>query len=279
MCRLFFIFNHTLTNNEIKRIMEQRLKKKSKYCLSKKDYGPRIDGMGLAYRFQDKWAIRSCPIEPTICTQVLVDLPKQSIDNTPIIVHLRQTCKESYCHESNAVPSFENTHPFLYKDSVFAHNGELDDFDIGKSRLLKHIDSEFKKQIIGKTDTEQMFYLFLTIFERYREEEKKNGKGEINGENFINFREIHIKIVEPFFRILSKEYPKYLANIIYSNSDFSIITRFSHGIKKPLSLYYSIKDGFIVTSEPIGPGAKLVPEQTAIYIHHKKNHAFLQSIE
>lgn len=273
MCRIFFIFNHSLKMNEIKRIMEQRLQKKSKYCISNKDWGPRLDGMGLAYQLNNHWIVRNCPLDPTICSQALIDIPKQSIDNTPIIVHLRQICKENNCHESNAVALIENTHPFSYKDSVFAHNGELINFDIGESRLLKYIDSEFKKQIIGKTDTEQLFYLFLTIFERFSQSNEKNK------EKSVDFREIHKNILEPFFDILSKEYPKYLANIIYSNSDFSIITRFSHGIKKPLSLYYSIKDGLIITSEPICPGAKLIPEQTVIYIDHKTKHAFLQSIE
>lgn len=275
MCRIFFILNHFLTMNEIKRIMEQRLQKKSKYCLSKKDWGPRLDGMGLAYQLNNNWILRNCPLDPTICSQALIDIPKHSIDNRPIIIHLRQICKERNCHESNAVALIENTHPFSYKDSVFAHNGEIINFDIGESRLLKYIDSEFKKHIIGKTDTEQLFYLFLTIFERY-EENIREEKGKMKS---IDFREIHKNIIEPFFDILSKEYPKYLANIIYSNSDFSIITRFSHGIKKPLSLYYSIKDGLIITSEPIGPGAKLVPEQTVIYIDHTTKHAFLHSIE
>jgi len=266
--------------NEITRLIQQRTEKKTKYCLSKKDWGPRMDGMGVAYQFHNKWIVRSCPLDPTICGQILVDLPKQHLSlQSPVIVHLRKRCIEKICNGSVAEVGFENTHPFSYKDSVFAHNGELTNFDIGENRLMKHIDSEFKKEIIGKTDTEHMFYLFLTIFERYREEDKNNEKGEKKGKQFINFREIHTKVVEPFFEILSKEYPKFLANIIFSTSDFSIITRVSNGFKIPLSLYYSIKDGFIVTSEPIGPGAKLVPEQTVIFIHHKKNRAFLQSID
>jgi predicted glutamine amidotransferase len=268
MCRFFFILEHKLLPREIKKLVEQRNQTRTKYSLSKKDYGPRLDGMGFAYRYRDNWIHRSCIISPDLCIQLLLDLPKESILE-PVIIHLRQRCSTSNCKKSTAEIGGENTHPFVYKDSIFAHNGELDHFYISPNKLIKYIEKDLQKQILGKTDSEQMFYLFLTVLNKnYKKTEK------------IDFQNIHHNVFIPFLQILSKEYSKFLANIIFSNSEFSIITRFKHGMKSPgLSLYYSIKDGFLVASEPIGSHYKLVPEQTCIYIDHKTKHAFLQTIE
>jgi len=275
MCRIFFIFDHSLKSSEINKILKQREEKKSKYCISKKDWGPRLDGMGLAYRYNDDWTVRTCPTDPQICGQILTDIPY----SYPMIIHLRKRCILERCIASTAEVGFENTHPFLYRDFVFAHNGELSNFDIERNsqKLIPFIDSSLRENIIGKTDSEQMFYLLLTIYNKTILE-----KSEIKE---IEFKEIHEKVLLPFFELLSKHFSEYLANIIFSTPDFSMITRYIHSskkIQKPLSLYYSTKNnkhaGLIISSEPIGPGAKIVPEQTAIYVDHKTKHAFLQSI-
>jgi len=265
MCRLFFIFDHTLNVKEIKKVVAQRMQKKTKYTISKKDYGPRLDGMGIAYQHNEKWVNRSCPMSPEYCIQILLDLPKIK---DPVIIHLRQRCATNECSESTAERMLENTHPFLYKDAVFAHNGELYKFDIEPAKLMKYIDKDLQDYIFGKTDSEQLFFLFLTLFRKIKKTHN------------VDFQEIHKNVLLPFFEILSKEYPKYLANFIFSNSDFSIITRCKYGITGPaLSLYYSVKDGLVVSSEPIGSGYKIVPEHSVIYVNHTTKHAFLQSID
>ena len=278
MCRLFFIFDHSLKTSEIKRILQQREEKKSKYCISKKDWGPRKDGMGLAYRFKDQWTLRTCPTDPQICGQILLDIPKDTDSKTsPIIIHLRKRCVLEKCAASTVSVGFENTHPFLYRDFIFAHNGQLLNFDIERNseKLLPFIDSSLRENILGKTDSEQMFYLLLTIYNKYilEKTDKKS----------IEPIEIHQNILLPFFELLSKHFSEYLANIIFSTSEFSIITRYIHSpnkSEKPLSLYYSSnkKTGLVISSEPIGSGVILVPEQTAIYVNHKTRQAFLQSI-
>jgi len=279
---MFFIFDHQLDEKEIKQIIEQRKQKKSKYTLSRKDEGPHIDGMGLAYLLKEHWINRLCPLSPEICTGVLIDLSKK--EHSPIIVHLRQHCIRENSDSLNTFPSLENTHPFLYKDFIFAHNGELLNFGKNKN-LLKFIDKDLKKNILGKTDSEQMFYLLLTFYEKARETELN--KSKLKSSKKYQF--IHENILVPFLRILSNNFEEVLANIIFSTPEFSIITRYiyiqekqqkqENETNKALSLYYSVKKGFIVSSEPIGTGYELVPEQTAIYVDHKSKHAFLQSIE
>jgi predicted glutamine amidotransferase len=282
MCRIFFIFHHQLELKEIKQIINQRKNKKTNYTLSRRDQGPHMDGMGLAYLLNNNWISRLCPLSPEICTGVLTDLSKT--EYTPIIVHLRQHSVKNNCYYKNAFPTLENTHPFLYKDYIFAHNGQLLNFGKNKN-LLKFIDKELKPNILGKTDSEQMFYLLLTIYEKARETEINKSKLKSSKK----YQYIHENILVPFLKILSNNFEEVLSNIIFSTPEFSIITRYIYiqdnsqktniNETKPLSLYYSVKNGLIVSSEPIGTGYKLVPEQTVIYVDHKSKHAFLQTIE
>jgi hypothetical protein len=85
--------------------------------------------------------------------------------------------------------------------------------------------------------------------------------------------------------ILKRECEEFTANFIFSNGEISIISRYIHydpskyeEKQEPNSLYYDSTNGFIITSEPITQHYTLVPENTAIYVDHSKNRAFLQSL-
>ncbi len=58
----------------------------------------------------------------------------------------------------------ENAHPFYYDntDVVFAHNGTLARINTLKPELFRQIKPEFSQQIIGTTDSEWMYALFLS---------------------------------------------------------------------------------------------------------------------
>ncbi len=53
-----------------------------------------------------------------------------------------------------------NTHPFLYKGFVFAHNGT-----IGRKPLYDVLNKKFKKEVKGETDSEVLFLLIMQFFE------------------------------------------------------------------------------------------------------------------
>ena len=55
-----------------------------------------------------------------------------------------------------------NTHPFQYGRWVFAHNGNIKDFNKYRETFLNKIDPELKRFILGDTDSEIIFYLLLT---------------------------------------------------------------------------------------------------------------------
>lgn len=60
-----------------------------------------------------------------------------------------------------------NTHPFQYGPWVFCHNGTLRDFELNKTGLIEEIDPELKTFIFGTTDSEVLFYLFLTVLKKH----------------------------------------------------------------------------------------------------------------
>jgi predicted glutamine amidotransferase len=59
-----------------------------------------------------------------------------------------------------------NCHPFQYGRWVFAHNGDVPTFGLRRDELVAAIAPELARFILGETDSEIVFYLFLTILSR-----------------------------------------------------------------------------------------------------------------
>ncbi|MBR58447.1 MAG: class II glutamine amidotransferase [Myxococcales bacterium] len=62
-----------------------------------------------------------------------------------------------------------NCHPFQYGPWVFAHNGEIPRFDEVADELRARIAPRFRRFIMGTTDSEICFYLFLTCLHQRTE--------------------------------------------------------------------------------------------------------------
>lgn len=60
-----------------------------------------------------------------------------------------------------------NSHPFQYGRWVFAHNGEIPAFEEVRERLLLEIAPTLRRFILGETDSEVIFFLFLTQLAKY----------------------------------------------------------------------------------------------------------------
>ncbi len=56
-----------------------------------------------------------------------------------------------------------NSHPFQYGKWVFAHNGNLKNFENYKDQLKKLVAPDLRRFILGTTDSEIIFFLLLTI--------------------------------------------------------------------------------------------------------------------
>ena len=57
----------------------------------------------------------------------------------------------------------ENCHPFSFSRFILAQNGTMMGFNIYKEEILKKIRPELRTEIKGNTDTECLFFLFLSL--------------------------------------------------------------------------------------------------------------------
>lgn len=57
----------------------------------------------------------------------------------------------------------ENTHPFRYREWLFAHTGSVDSYGEIKERLLESIPEFLRRDIRGDTDSEVLFHVVLSF--------------------------------------------------------------------------------------------------------------------
>jgi predicted glutamine amidotransferase len=62
-----------------------------------------------------------------------------------------------------------NSHPLQYGRWVFAHNGDIPGFARCREKLLNAIAPRLRRFILGDTDSEHIFFLFLTELSKYGE--------------------------------------------------------------------------------------------------------------
>jgi glutamine amidotransferase len=55
-----------------------------------------------------------------------------------------------------------NCHPFQYGHWVFAHNGDIPHFESKREALLELVTPKLRRFILGETDSEVLFFLFLS---------------------------------------------------------------------------------------------------------------------
>ncbi|HEY4105753.1 MAG TPA: class II glutamine amidotransferase [Polyangiaceae bacterium] len=60
-----------------------------------------------------------------------------------------------------------NCHPFQYGRWVFAHNGDIPNFEQKREALVAQVSPRFRRFILGDTDSEVLFFLFLTALEPF----------------------------------------------------------------------------------------------------------------
>lgn len=239
MCRLLLIISNDVSqynNNLILEFLKQSItKKNTPNIISKRDGDFHKDGFGFAWHNSEKsnWKIYKNPLEYT----KVLDLSEKInlFKNNILIGHLRKRC----CKSMSKI-SYNNTHPFTYKQHVWCHNGCICNFNPDEFKLL--INKNFK--ILGKTDSEHLFYFFLTILSY-----KKN--------NLINNL---IDTTIEFFTFLKKYKNNTSANIIYSNKQFTLISRFINTKEEPASLYHNQSDDIIISSEPLLKNFKVFPK-------------------
>lgn len=171
MCRLFISLNTKNSIDELNKFYNHRETKQM------------VHGFGIGKHTHNKWKF-----EKDINPLYKSPLYNEFVDKTNyglIFAHARQIyVKELSNDEIDKYYTIHNTHPFQYKNFWMAHHGNLfleqnsimQRFQSNIDSLLfitavndiraKHINKSFYNKILGNTDTELMFYLFLSLYNK-----------------------------------------------------------------------------------------------------------------
>jgi glutamine amidotransferase len=110
------------------------------------------DGWGLAY-YVDRIPHVVKSILPAISDQQFERI-SLAVESSTLLAHIRRA--------TTGAISARNCHPFQFGPWVFAHNGFIRNFPAIKNDLRGKISPRLRRLIIGETDSETFFYLFLT---------------------------------------------------------------------------------------------------------------------
>lgn len=117
----------------------------------------------LSKRHHDGWGIGWYKNnKPKLYKEGLDEVKKYSfekaktINSDILIAHLRKASAHI-----NGYKIQENTHPFIYKKYIFAHNGSFD-----HKKVMKYLKTKYKKLIKGNTDSEVYFLLLMQNLEK-----------------------------------------------------------------------------------------------------------------
>jgi len=81
------------------------------------------------------------------------------IYSTTVLAHVRRA--------TVGEPALKNTHPFVHDHWAFAHNGTVPGFQMFKEQMVEETAEIYRPHIAGETDSEHVFYFFLTYCLRY----------------------------------------------------------------------------------------------------------------
>lgn len=80
------------------------------------------------------------------------------VSSQTVVAHIRAA--------TAGVPNILNSHPFQFGEWVFAHNGNIRNFSQLRDDLIARIDPQLAHYIFGDTDSEVLFYFFLTAIKQ-----------------------------------------------------------------------------------------------------------------
>lgn len=115
------------------------------------------DGWGVAYYLEGVPHLTRSPRQ-ALGDQLFHRLSGLVASET-VIAHVRKA--------TQGVISVLNCHPFQYGRYTFAHNGDVPNFGEKRELLVNEITPSLRRMIFGETDSEVLFYLFLSRLSQY----------------------------------------------------------------------------------------------------------------
>ncbi len=110
------------------------------------------DGWGVAFYVDGAPHITRSPTTAIDCA--LFQRVSGIVASETVLAHVRRA--------TNGENSVLNCHPFQYGKWVMAHNGDIQDFPKHREELLRRVAPRLRRYILGETDSEVLFFLFLT---------------------------------------------------------------------------------------------------------------------
>jgi glutamine amidotransferase len=110
------------------------------------------DGWGVAFYVDGAPHVTRNPI--TAMGDQLFHRLSGVVSSQTVVAHVRKATRGD--------KTVLNCHPFQYGRWVFAHNGDVPDFDRHRTALVNEVAPELRRFILGETDSEVIFFILLT---------------------------------------------------------------------------------------------------------------------
>ncbi|MBI2372873.1 MAG: class II glutamine amidotransferase [Deltaproteobacteria bacterium] len=128
------------------------------------------DGWGVAYYVDDAPHVMKSPT--TALDDRLFHQLSGVVTSETVVAHVRRATVGDQ--------SILNTHPFQHGRWVFAHNGEIAEFERCRSKLVAEVAPKLRRFVLGQTDSEVIFFLFLTELQGYGALARPIGVNEVS---------------------------------------------------------------------------------------------------
>lgn len=259
MCRILYALNQPNVDSKIRRFMT--------HSRSLRNVMPALDGYGLAGFNHEtgKWQIYRSVSDPGRDPNSKSVAEKMAVH--PLVIgHLR-----NFTNSNPSKPALENTHPFYYKNRVFLHNGQINEINTPQNNkwVLANILPEFHRHIRGQTDTELLFYLFLTILSRTEQH-------MLRGCILTNRMDVLRESIKELFRMLDTKFQKYIANFVYAEKEYSIVTHIMKNAtendlhQNPMYINHPANNkGLLFSSEPVSKNYEPVKMNAFYIVNHQ----------
>jgi glutamine amidotransferase len=151
-----------------------------------------------------------------------------------IFMHIRAASPGLPVHEANS-------HPFYWKNEMFMHNGLISDFRKGMMRGMRQLMTDFfYSNLLGTTDSEHIFALYLTI----RHENPK-----------FTMREAFLETIDRLNFLAKKHESDLILNMSITDGKETLVTKYT-SIDKVATLYFAenlsmFPNAVIAASEPL----------------------------
>jgi glutamine amidotransferase len=157
--------------------------------------------------------------------------------STVVLAHVRDA--------SIGAVTAENTHPFQHGRWLFAHNGTVARYKkvlTVREAILAEIDADLRGEVRGETDSERVFFLFLS---------RLRARGPLEGATLDQVRRALAETTEAVTRLADPhaESPTTLNLLV---SDGRLLAASRHGKPLVLAADAGARHAFVVASERIG---------------------------